>query len=802
MGEIMKIPEYIFERDSIMHPNVDANNGVQYVDGVDALVASKFNNRFGKSDQWADELSKSVLKCRQMIQTNKSFLHEVKTNANLFAIPFPFHWREIRADDPPDVYQWWTNTFIVERNHQTFVKSDSKDLLAPSVIFYDAMDVSNPLFTILSGHSNLEGYKQDLTARKRYYRLGHDGAEVPNDTAVSHVSITQKEETGVYIRFYDHNQATHQFEMKFLFNDGHSSYVILKILNTNAYSCEYSIWNGTGMTTGSATLSSPRSQGFHSVSLKFSDSPVIVLYSEYVYQDRGLIVQFDSASPLFVDNVFPLNLNEIQFSAIDPSITAGYTDIYDISVSYRYKFVAGVQGAGGVRVYIVYVDSNGEFANVYQDHAWIDDYYYVYPEPTLPEGSTKLVKIFSITTNEIMEGDGYLGDPDASQWNMKIIYGEEFYNKHVNFKEIVLSGIMTHDNGKVNNESSPIMQRNWTLDNLGRGMILSLIYDQDGILIFRIPPREWDGNNDTLKKIVFIYNQAGWVNYMQNGKSKYFPETALDRVRDGDLTIVCAAVSNPVVLQLGGTFRSNIHFIGAGGGEINGDITIDQGGNVRFTRIGFNNGLITLTNCSYIDFNDCKFGQGKNIATDSYQAITMSGASFVKFIGCTYYSYYDFVRMYKFIYATGCSEIDLIGCNIYCHSGEDVFPHVQELILIESSTHITIHGCHFRIEVNGGPSTITTTTINLTNSTVIIINDNVLYMSGDAGYLHSIKLIGGTIATINGNVFNGNTTSIILIDATTRVMFLGNSAPAGTTVSVINAATVKPTVLADFNWLV
>ena len=166
-------------------PEYDSDGGGDYVDGVDDLQAAKFNHRWNGENEILQDLQNYVEILHSILKTTHGigyFYEDLNSPfVNILELPF-----EIKTQSGTLEY------FIFGNASAALLDSKEGLICLPLTVFHDLIKKGDEQFSIVSGNTNLFEIQNDYpTFGKKWYRLGHDGAEgIPATVTVRKV-ITQ-----------------------------------------------------------------------------------------------------------------------------------------------------------------------------------------------------------------------------------------------------------------------------------------------------------------------------------------------------------------------------------------------------------------------------------------------------------------------------------------------------------------------------------------------------------------------------------------------------------------------------------
>jgi len=322
-------------------PEYDSDGGGNYVDGVDDLQAAKFNHRWNGENEILQDLQDNNEMLHSLIKTSRSiaYLHEDQLSSFVWDGYLPFEIQSV--NDNLEFFIWGTPSVLLMPN-------DDK-LILPTTAFYDFIRKGDEQFAVVVGNTNLFEIQNDYpTSGKKWYRLGHDGAEgSPAAVTVRHVLSTATEWGNGDVKFYDHmnNPSGGTQVIRFDSVGRNGEYVELIIDNDYPnYRYSAALWDGGALQTYiNQDTGKARSIGEHRVYL-------------YGYKAQTQLVVDGTNSMIKVGETIQY-IDEIEFTSNNATGSADYFDILRFNVYFNVYLTAIVDNFN-----YIYIDKSDGYS--------------------------------------------------------------------------------------------------------------------------------------------------------------------------------------------------------------------------------------------------------------------------------------------------------------------------------------------------------------------------------------------------------------------------------------------------------
>jgi len=304
-------------------PEYDSDGGSDYVDGVDDLQAAKFNHRWNGEDEIMQDL-------QNYIEVLHSILKTTHTIGYFYEDPDSPFCKETEAPFQIVTRAGELEYMIFGNASAAFTISEDDEVLLPLTAFHDLIRKGDEQFAIVVGNTNLFEIQNDYpTSSKKWYRLGHDGAEgSPAAVTVRHI-ITQTAGNMWFngdVKFHDYMNnptgGTQVIRFDSIGKNGEFFELILDNAYTN-YHMSYAVWNGSSLdTVTDSDTAIARSIGEHQLSL--------YCYKAYTRVDiDGSLAMYEAAKTIqFID--------ELEFTSNNATGSADYFDILRFNMYINY----------------------------------------------------------------------------------------------------------------------------------------------------------------------------------------------------------------------------------------------------------------------------------------------------------------------------------------------------------------------------------------------------------------------------------------------------------------------------------
>lgn len=575
-------------------PSRDSDGGSDYVDGADSIDASKLNHQWNGKDEILTDLEKSL-----------EILKSSITGTRLLGLL-----RDDYGDNMPFSSSDGDLEFTITGLSNSILSTSPNKLILPNTIFFDNIEPDNPQFAIYSGSTNLFEIQTDYpTSSKRWYRLGHNGAESPAQEVKVKKDITATNNAMVDIIFHDYmnNPTGHPQKIR-LENTISGKYIEFVMENGEAnYRINAETDNGGSYSNVDSGFS--RTIGEHRL-LVMSDNRM------------RLIFNFASIFELSIDHYID-GIDRISFESDNSSGSADYFDIlrFDVNQTFKWTLVAN-------NTYWLYVNvlTGQYYMTTTKSDANGNSSLLLY-EINIPTGAinlsgcitnihnlSQLMKKFLLKEGIINELTSITIDVttvNATTVNGTTIAGTTVSGTNGNFTNLgatSLAGNITGNNkeitGLLNVNSTTVQGTNGNFTNQGAHTLQGDITGND-------------------KNITGLNNISGVNCEFTNVKSTYFIRT-LAEFNDWDTN---KKASHQVIIMSGSftissltlTSLSNIRFIGTKSTIIS-SLTLTNSANIEID--GFNvSGFNVSDNSSNITIRNCYSGYISHTFNGSFQLI-------------------------------------------------------------------------------------------------------------------------------------------------------------------------------------